>query len=191
MRDRLIGFLLAGSLLATGALAIGATVSGQLTVSLSLLHQSTNALSTAKETLPSSFINQTFATGSGSNQINQIWYGSRTIAASGVDNIDIAGGITDSFGTVVSMMHVRFIAISATATNSGDIAVGGPVSNGVTIYFGTTNDTVRIPPAGALLWFCATTSAWSNAVGSADVLQITNRSASIAGYNIYFGGSTQ
>lgn len=169
--------------------AFAGNVTGNIDVGLTLTHSSTAALSTATEHFPYSIIDQAITTGTSTNQMTQIWYSQRTIVSNGVDNLDFGGGLNDSFGSPLVLSRLRLLMIVAASTNIGSIGIGGPVSNGMSSLFKSTNDVMLIPPGGAALFLCPSAIAYSNEVNVSDILQLTNNSASAAMYSIYVGGS--
>lgn len=193
MRTWKCAAIAAAFIMAAGCIPVMAgEVSGDVTFRLRLTHTSTNPMSTASETLPT-LVQQTItnvAAGvNASNAMNQIWYTSRTLAGSGMDDLDLCGGITDSFGVVVNMAHVRVMAVQTSSTNAGSIGVGGAAANGLTSLLDSTNSYVKIPANGLVLWYCGTATAYSNAAASTDTLRITNMTANPATYSIYLGGT--
>lgn len=179
--------MVAGLTVAVSAWA--GNVNGSISLSLGLSHTATNGISAASESLPS-LISQAFSTGVTTNKMNHIYYTENTLAAGASNYLDIVGGLTDSFGQTANFARLRFMAVVANSTNIGDIGVGGPAPNGATRFFGSSNDCVRIPPGGIMFWYCPTANAYSNTAGTADILEMTNFSASVSTYKIYLGGST-
>lgn len=185
---KLVCWLIAVAVLGMSSVALAGGVTGDVMLRLNLVHTSTNALSTASETLPT-VIYDRITNGVSSNAMNQIYYTSRTLAANATDSLDLCGGVTDSFGIAATMTHMRLLLIGGGATNAGNIAVGGLAANPISVLFGNTNDWAKVAPGAWLMWYCPTALAYSNTASVADTLMISNTAASVGTYSIYVGGS--
>lgn len=121
-----------------------------------------------------------FSTGTGLNQINRIWQDSRNILASGTDDLDLAGGLTDVFGNSLTFTKIKGLFISAAAANTNDVVVGGDASAAFFAFLGADTDKIVLKPGA---WFAlANPSAAGYAVTAttADILQIANSSSGTA-----------
>lgn len=49
--------------------------------------------------------------GTGANEGDQLWHDQRTIAASGTDSLDLAGSLSNAFGTTVALARVKTILV--------------------------------------------------------------------------------
>lgn len=116
-----------------------------------------------------------FTSGTGADQASQQWYDQRTLGASATENIDLAGALTNAFGTTITFTKIKAIAIKASDTNNAanDVNVSRGSSNGF-VGFLAASDGFKLP-AGAFALFC-----WPNAsgvavtAGTGDILTITN-----------------
>jgi hypothetical protein len=62
--------------------------------------------------------------GTGANQADIFWSDERTLAASATEDLDLAGVLTDAFGTVVAAAEVVAILVIADAGNTNDVVIG-------------------------------------------------------------------
>src|SRR5688500_2046313 len=69
------------------------------------------------------------ASGFGANQADRIFSETRTIAASGTNEMDLAGTLTDIFGAVITFARIKAIVIVAAAANVNVVVVGGAAAN--------------------------------------------------------------
>ena len=133
-------------------------------------------LSVAKDTVNYP-LKQTFANGTGLNQINTFWSDRRTIAASSADDLDLAGGLTDAFGNVLTLTKVKGLIISAALANTNDVVIGGDASAAFYAFLGAANDTIILKP-GAWFALCNPSAAgYAVTATTGDILQIANSSS--------------
>lgn len=128
-----------------------------------------------------------FLDGAGANQINTFWQDVRQIAASGTDDIDLAGGITDVFGNALTLTKLKGIFIYAHATNTNNLLIGGDAAS--VPLFGAVNDLIVIYP-GSFFAICNPNAAGYTVTGTTgDILQIANSSSgSVVDYDIILFG---
>jgi len=93
----------------------------------------------------------TYTDGAGAGQANLQWTDERTIAASGTENLDVAGSLANLLGTVV-FARLKYIRITASANNTNNVNFSAPASNGVPGIFIALGDGVSIPPGGKFEW---------------------------------------
>lgn len=82
-------------------------------------YKSSGKLTTATDTLAIGSKSHTYLDGSGNNQANTIWSNQSAPAAT-PDTIDLTGGITDIFGTALTLTRVKYLEIRNQSTTSGD-----------------------------------------------------------------------
>lgn len=129
-----------------------------------------------------------FSDGAGANQINTIWQDTRQIAASGTDQIDLAGGIADAFGNTLTLTKVKGIFIFAHSTNTNDLLVGGD-ANAFVDWVSDATDVIVVRP-GAFFCLCNPNAAgYAVTSGTGDVLLVTNSAGStVVDYDIILFG---
>ena len=88
-----------------------------------------------------------------------------------------AGVLVDVFGATVTFARIRAIAVSAAASNTNNVVVGGAASNQFATWAGAATHTVTVRPGG--LFCVANTDATGYAVtaGTGDLLRIANSGA--------------
>jgi hypothetical protein len=119
------------------------------------------------------------ASGIGAGNADRIWHDQRSIAASGVDDIDLAGVLTDALGAGVTMARVKAIIIKAADGNTNNLIVGNTTSNGFISWVGAATHTVTVRPGATLALIAGSGDATAYAVtaGTADLLRVANSSS--------------
>ena len=111
--------------------------------------------------------------GTNANQSDIVFSDIRTLAASGTEDLDLAGVLIDAFGAVINAVEIVAVLIYADPANTNDVVVGAaaqPVP-----LFGGTAGTIAVRPGGTFL-IAAPNAAGQFAVGAGatDRLRITN-----------------
>jgi len=118
-----------------------------------------------------------FANGSGLNQADRLYSNHFTIAASGTQDLDLAGSLTDIFGAVITMVRVKAIIIIAAAANVNNVVVGNAASNQFVGPFGAAAHTVAVKPGGILAMIAPDATGWPVTAGTGDILHLANSSS--------------
>lgn len=118
-----------------------------------------------------------FADGTGANQANQIFTDTRTLTASSTEDLDLAGGLTNAFGTTVTFTKVKAIIITAASGNTNNVLVGGAASNQVATIFSATNDVLVIRPGGMFALTAPDPTGMAITASTGDLLKIANSSS--------------
>ncbi len=118
-----------------------------------------------------------YSTGTGAGAADRIFHDQRTIAASGTDDLDLAGVLTDVFGATVTFARIKAITVAAASGNTNNVVIGAAASNQFATWVGAATHTVIVRPGG--LFTIAATDATSYAVtaGTGDLLRIANSGA--------------
>jgi len=112
------------------------------------------------------------ADGTGANQADRVFTDQRTLAASGTEDLDLAGVLIDAFGQAITFAKIKAVIIKAADGNTNDVNVSRPASNGVPLFL-AAGDGIPVKPGGVLAWFCPGTGVTvTGATG--DLLTITN-----------------
>lgn len=111
--------------------------------------------------------------GTGSGQASKLFADQRTIAASSTENLDLAGVLTDPFGSTLTFATVKAIRICASASNTNNVVVGGAASNTFVGPFADATDKVAVRPGGCAL-FVAPQTGWTVTASTGDILLIAN-----------------
>ncbi len=132
-----------------------------------------------------------FGDGSGADQINRIFADTRTLAASANEDLDLAGGLTDAIGQVITLARVRGLLVRASPANTNNVIVGGAPANGWFTAFGGAAHTVTVRPGGLLLLGARDATGYAVTGSTGDLLRIANSSSGTAvTYDIVILGAT-
>lgn len=121
--------------------------------------------------------NYSFANGTGANQANQTFLDTRTLSASANESLDFAGGLSDAFGTVLTMTRIKALIIQAAPGNTNDVLVGGAAANAITSLFGDATDVVKVKPGGMVMFVAPDATGYAVTATTADLLKIANSAA--------------
>jgi len=121
----------------------------------------------------------TFTHGTGLNQANQIWTDTRQIAASGSDDIDLAGVLTSPLGTTLTFTKIKSIIVYAYDTNVNNVVIGGD-ANGLVNWVGNVNDVVNLRPGGFICLAAPDATGYAVVASTGDILQIANSGSGTA-----------
>ncbi len=130
-------------------------------------------------------MSQTLANGTGVDQVDAWWNDRRTLAAAAED-IDIRGGLTDSFGVALAFQKLKVLIIRNRSTVAGEILTVGGDANSVPL-FGAANDTIKVGPGGLFLWINPSLAGVAVAAGTGDIIQVDSGAATIS-YDLIVGG---
>jgi hypothetical protein len=130
-------------------------------------------------------ITQTLADGTGSDQIDEMWQDSRTLAISGSDSLDFAGGLTDGLGNTITMTAVKVILIYN--KSSAQTLTIGAGTNPLINWIGDSSDVVKLPPGGVFL-LSAPKAGYAITGGTGDTLKIANGAGATCDYDIVLLG---
>lgn len=129
--------------------------------------------------------------GTGSGKGDVVYDASRTLTASGTENLDLLASLTDKYGTTLSFVKVKFLYIEADSGNTNDVQFKPGSSNGwITGPLRTAAHTLILGPGEGFQW-------WSLGLGKApvastgDIVTITNSAGSTSvTYRIIIIGAT-
>jgi hypothetical protein len=116
------------------------------------------------------------ASGIGANQADLLWHDQRTLAASGTEDLDLAGGLTDAFGTALTMVKVKELVVCAAAGNTNDVQVTRPAANGVPLFL-AASDGIAVPPGGMIHLQAPGAAGVAVTAGTGDLITVTNGGA--------------
>ncbi|MEV8432000.1 hypothetical protein ACWHLZ_28060 [Streptomyces chartreusis] len=117
-----------------------------------------------------------FADGAGAGAVNLLFHDRRTLAASGTENLDLAGVLSDKFGQALTFARVKAVLVVAAAANTNNVNVTQPGSNGVPLFL-AAGDGVGVRPGGLFLWVAPDAAGAAVTAGTGDVLTVTNSAA--------------
>ena len=136
-------------------------------------------LATTRQDLNYKFVD-TLATGTGANQADLLWTDTRTIAASGTDDLDLAGVLTDAFGDTATFARVKGLIVRAADGNTNNVVIGAAASNQFVGFFGASTHTVAVRPGGVFTIYSPDATAYAVTASTADLLRIANSSSGTA-----------
>jgi hypothetical protein len=113
--------------------------------------------------------------GTGTGQADRVWSDERTLAASGTEDIDLAGVLEDAFGAGATFAKLKAVVIKAADGNTNDVQITRPASNGAPLFL-AAGDGIAVRPGGCFAWFCEGTGLTVTA-GTGDLLTFTNSGA--------------
>lgn len=118
------------------------------------------------------------ANGTGANSADLLFHDRRTLAASGTEDLDLAGVLANPLtGAAMTFVELRGIKISAASTNTNNVNVTRPASNGVPLFL-AAGDGIPIPPGGVFAWCCPADGKVAVTAGTGDLITITNSAGS-------------
>lgn len=130
-------------------------------------------------------------TGTGTNQANIVYDSQRTLAASGTEELDLAGDATllDAFAVALTFVKVKYLYVRAASGNTNNVVLGGAAANAFVGPFVDATDKMSIPPNG-LFFVVAPGAGWTVTAGTGDKLLIANSGAGTpVTYDIVIGGT--
>lgn len=131
--------------------------------------------------------------GTGAGQADLVFSDTRTIAASSNDDLDLAGGLTDAHGATLTFARVKALIVTASASNTNTVVVGGDATNTFLTWVSAEGDSVVLRPGACLALFAGQADATGYAVtaSTGDLLRITNGSSgSTVDYDIVIIGAS-
>ena len=167
-------------------------LTGKLGFKTDIAHTGASDLSTLLDTMNSSVLPLWPITdGTGLNEADVIWHDQRTLASSTSEEIDLAGSLTDVFGTVLTFARIKGILISSALANGALIQVGGSASNGFVNWVASATDIINVRNGGTFALIAPDATAYAVTAGTGDKLKITNTDgAATATYDIIIIGAS-
>lgn len=124
--------------------------------------------------LHAKFIN--LADGTGADQAQAIYIDDFSIAASGSQNYDLAGALTDRLGNLLVFTAIKAIYLVADAANINNIILGNGTNPFVGPFAAGAN-TLTVGPGGMVLLAERTAAGWPVVAGTGDILKLANSGA--------------
>lgn len=112
--------------------------------------------------------------GSGANAAESIWTDTRTLGASASENLDLAGVLTDAFGSTITFNKVKAVVVAAASTNANDVVLGGHATAAWTAPFGDVTDKINVKPGGFFVLTAPNANGLAVTATTADMLTVTN-----------------
>ncbi|WP_128818022.1 hypothetical protein [Streptomyces sp. S063] len=130
--------------------------------------------------------------GTGAGKADRVFSDRRTLAASGTEDLDLAGVLVDAFGATISFARIKGLVIAAAAGNTNNVVVGAAASNPWSTLLGATH-TLTLRPGAFVAVGTGAADATSYAVtaSTGDLLKVANSGAgSAVTYDIHIIGAS-
>lgn len=122
-------------------------------------------------------------------QANLLFADTRTLAASGDEDLDLAGSLANAFGATITAAEIVAIFVKAHADNTNNVEISVPASNGFVGPFLAASDGCVVKPGEYALFVSRT--GWAVTAGTGDLLNIANSGAGTGvDYDIVLIGRT-
>lgn len=119
-----------------------------------------------------------WSSGTGANAADMLWHDTRTLTASATENLDLAGGLTNSFGATQTFARIKLLMVKAASANTNNVLVGGDATSTFLTWVVAENDAVVVRPGGLLLLHAPDATAYAVTATTGDLLMITNSAGS-------------
>lgn len=116
------------------------------------------------------------ASGVGANQADRLFTDTRTLAASGTENLDLAGVLQDPFGATLTFARIKMILVKAAAGNTNNVNVIREGTNGVPLFLAAA-DGIPVRPGGFFAWGASDATGVVVTAATGDLLTVTNSGA--------------
>ena len=111
-----------------------------------------------------------FTNGTGADQGDLLWHDTRTIVASGTDDLDLNGVLTDAFGDTVSALRVKAIYIKNTSAVATIGVAAAPAAGWTNFPFSS----VAMQPGESRSALSPGATGLAVTAGSSDTIRVTN-----------------
>lgn len=119
------------------------------------------------------------ANGTSANSADLMFHDQRTLGASATEDLDLAGSLTNPLtGAAMTFVELRAFMVFASASNTNNVQVTRPASNGVPSWFLAAGDGVALPPGGVFLWACPADGKVTVTASTGDLITVTNSAGS-------------
>lgn len=115
----------------------------------------------------------TLTSGTGDHAADMMWSDTRTLAASGAEDLDLAGSITGHLGNTLTFARIKLLYIGAASGNTNDVQVTRPASNGVPMFL-AAGDGLAVKPDGKFIWCAPNAAGVAVTAATGDLITITN-----------------
>lgn len=119
----------------------------------------------------------TMTTGTAADQADMMWHDQRTLTASATEDLDLAGSLTNAFGTTQTFVELKGIIVYAATGNTNNVNIQRASSNGVPLFL-AASDGLGVRPGGIFVWFNPGNGGVTVTAGTGDLLTMTNSAGS-------------
>jgi len=116
-----------------------------------------------------------YSTGTGAGQVDRVYTKIRTLSASGTEDLDLAGSLTDALGATITFARIKALFVKAAVGNTNLVQVTRSGSNGVP-WLMAAGDGIALRPGEFQAFGCDATDATGYVVtgGTGDLITFTN-----------------
>jgi hypothetical protein len=153
-------------------------VSGSIALNIALSQSFTRAFGNASDPVSIAEL-LPLANGTGASQADRAWGGTRTLAASANEDLDLVGtALVDVTGTAVTFPKVTAVFIRAAAGNTNNVVIGAAASNPWVGLLNSTGTITLRPDAWVMLSVgSADASGYPTVAATGDLLRVANSGA--------------
>ena len=190
------GAIVLGGILAVVVSATWAAdnITGFIRIDPNITHSGTGTGSTLSETFNNVFRwagTGAIGTNGSAAGMNKLVILTATISGGATQTWDLAGGVTNSFGQVLTFARVKMLVgttSNSMTTAAQSILVQPAPANGWGSWLSTTQAAQRIYSGGGWAIMAPCTNAYAVTAGTGDLLDVINESTNAAQYWLYIGG---
>lgn len=178
-RTRLFSaFVLAlAAIVGIGPVVQAATLNGNIVIQTNFQYSGSADLQTLQAPMQRS-VSIALASGTGSGQANMMFADERALSSGANESLDLAGGLTDAFGTTITFTTVKAIIVESPSTNTVNVTLGAAASNQFVGPLGSATDTLSVRPGGVAV-LVAPQTGWTVTAGTGDLLKVLAGAAAV------------
>ena len=128
--------------------------------------------------------------GVAANQIQKVFFDTRTLAASANEDLDLNGSaLQDTLGANLALTSVKLIAIKAADANTNNVVYKPAASNGFLGPLGAAANTITLKPGQVWVITDFSAAGWTVTPATADLINLANSGAGTSvTYDILIAG---
>lgn len=130
--------------------------------------------------------------GTGAGQADKMFTGTRALAGSATEDLDLAGVLADAFGSAITNARVKALYVRAAPANLNNVVLGAAASNPWATFLNATG-TITLRPGAFVLGAAGVADATAYAVtgSTGDLLKVANSAGgSSVSYDIAIIGAS-
>jgi len=164
--------------------------SGRISLSVLTTLLNTLDLNTVTDELRRTYTTQ-LSHGNAINKAEMVWHDQRTIAASGNEDLDLAGVLASTLnGATLTFTKIKGIIIRAADGNTNNVNVTRPASNGLPFLL-AAGDGMAVKPGGLFALIDPSAAGYAVTAGTGDLINIANSGAGTSvTYDVIIIGTT-
>ncbi len=133
-------------------------------------------------------LSDTLANGTGADQADQVWHDRRTLAAT-TENLDLAGSLTNAFGSTLTFALIKGLLVHNRQTTAGETLTIGGAASAAFLLFNDATDKYVLGPNGIFFVWKPCAAGRAVTTTSADILKMDAGTASVS-YDIWIIGAS-